>query len=154
MKTENKAEIEVLSNIADELSQSAAVYEKAAKSVNEKIVTEELQSVATVRNEFTNQVVGEINKLGEEPYQVSSSLDLQKNVELTLGDLLVERNVPRILKACVKFDQKLVGLYAANLEHTSLTDEVKIMLNKQYNAFIELHRQFKERIDNYPWFQN
>lgn len=145
-------DIKTLTSIAKELKKSAAMYKRAAQSVNEGIVTAEMESIADSREKFMDQIIDEIHKHSKEKFSPDSTLDLQRNVELILGDLLVRQNVPRILKACADSDQKLIDLYSEQLEHKDMRDDVHILLNKQYNDILELQRSMKKRIDKYPWF--
>jgi len=143
----------VLSAIATELKQSAAVYSRAAQSVNERIVTDELNMIAERRKKFMNQIADELDKHQEGNVSIDAKIDFQRNVELVLGDLLIRKNVPLILKACMKSDQKLINLYSTHLEHEPLRDASRILLNEQYNSILEVQREFRDKIDKYPWFQ-
>ncbi|MEJ2004875.1 MAG: hypothetical protein P8X57_07910 [Cyclobacteriaceae bacterium] len=145
-------DINLLSDIANGLKRSAAIYNKAAQSVNEGVVTAELEQISARREKFADQVIDEINKHMKGEFQSEGTIDLQRNVELVLGDLLVRQNVPPILKACADSDSKLIELYSDHLEHNEMRDEIRILLNKQYNSILELHKSLEERINKYPWF--
>ncbi len=146
------SDLQILEEIANELKRTAGIYNKAAIHVNESVVAKELQSVASVRERFLDQILDEARKHGKEDMQISSNPDLQRQIELVLGNLLVKQNVPRILKACSSSDEKLIDVYAQHLEHEQLRDEIRILLNEQYNSILEFQRSQEKKIEKYPWF--
>jgi hypothetical protein len=150
--TNSLPDIQILNDIANELKRTAEIYHKAATHVNESVVAEELESVASTRERFLEQLLDEANKHGKEELEISSNPDLQRQVELILGNLLVTQNVPRVLKACSASDDQLTKEYAKHLEHEQMRDETRILLNEQYNNVLELQRSLEKRIEKYPWF--
>ncbi len=146
--------IEILKEIINYNEYTAKIYRKAAVSVNEDIVQNELNLIAERREKFTSDLQGLLRKYEDSPAIPLKDITLLESLELVLNDLLVRRNVPAILNSCIKADEALLDKHREIVQHEQMDDDVLKMLNHQFNDILETQHSFLKRVDSYPWFQD
>ena len=146
--------IEILKEIINFNDYTGKIYRKAAMSVNEDIVQNELNQIAEQRERFTGNLQELLKNYEDSPAIPLKDVTLFENLELILNDLLVRKNVPDVLNSCVKADEALLNKHREIVQHEKMDDDVLKMLNHQFNDILETQHSFRKRLDRYPWFQS
>jgi len=142
--------INYINRLVNNIQHSERVYHAAGKSVHAQVIKNELLDIEQQRNNYFHQLKQMINKADRFNKKTPMAGNLTTRIWLKINDLLIHRNVPNILKTCVKKDQQLLKIYQKSTQY-ALDDKLMKLIDQQRLEISMQNKDFEKRIKSYPW---
>lgn len=134
----NQKNIETLEEMYARILKAREAYDNASKNAHNKLLTGFFEKAANTHDKFANELKQEINSLGGDVKEKSSSTLNADQFWLDFASIIVLRNESAILKNCLKAEEKLIDLYDEALAHSNVTDSFRGKLEAQRDYATDL----------------
>lgn len=134
----NQENMGILEEIYARVLKARDAYENASKNAHNRLLTDLFERAANTHDKFANELKHELDHLGSEVKEKSSSTLNADQFWLDFASLIVRRNEPAILKNCLKAERKAIELYDEALAHNDISDSLRGKLKAQREYANEL----------------